>query len=426
MKGFAAVHTIGCRLNQADSALICGRLREDGWEIVEPTHPEIDLLVVNSCSVTGTAAQKSRQAVRKFRKTFPQCRIIVTGCSAEIDRKSWENEPAVDMIVSNPDKKKLIDMIAGMAAGFHYSIDERPGLVFAEKAKADFPFKSRAFIKAQEGCANFCTYCIVPYARGPERSRAWDELVADFKNLVDQGFPEIVLTGVNICAYEDHGRRLPELVDELCAIPGDFRVRLSSTEPHPGNRELIEVMARNPKVCRFLHLSLQHGADSILKAMNRHYTVEEYFEFVLAARAAIPDIHIGTDIIVGFPGETEELFAESCRNIENLEFSNIHIFSFSPRQGTPAATMPNQISTEIVKKRYVLLDKIAKASNRKFRQSQLHKSLPVIFEKKDKDIFSGWSDNYIHVSSNSPGLELHKITQVIPSTLTADGVANFI
>lgn len=422
MKGYAAVHTIGCRLNQADSALISGRLREDGWEIVEPFHDNIDLLIINSCSVTGTAAQKSRQAARKFRKKFPQCRIVVTGCSAEMDRKSWENESAVDLIVSNPDKKKLIDRITGLISEFRYSIDEQPGAVFIEKATADFPFKSRAFIKVQEGCENFCTYCIVPYARGPERSRSWDEVINDFKNLVRGGFPEIVLTGVNICAYEDNGRRLPELVDELCAVPGDFRIRLSSTEPHPGNRELIEVMARNPKICRFLHLSLQHGANNILKAMNRHYTVAEYFDFVTAARSAIPDIHIGTDIIVGFPGETDELFDESCVNIEKLGFANIHIFSFSPRQGTPAAIMKNQVHAGIVKERYARLNQIAKTSNLKFRQNQLNKPLLVIFEKNEKGIFSGWSDNYIHVNSNSPGLELHEIIKIIPSELTADGV----
>lgn len=429
MNRTAAIHTVGCRLNQADSALICGRLRLAGWRVVEADCGEkIDLLIINSCCVTGAAAQKSRQAARRFRKLHPGCRVILTGCSAEADYGQWLKEGVADLVVPNPDKKNIIALIHELFEGekpspVHFSMDEKHGGIFTENAAADFPFKSRAFIKIQEGCENFCSYCIVPYTRGPERSRAWNEIVGDFEQLLARGFHEIVLTGVNICAYRDGGRGLPELIDRLCSCPGSYRIRLSSTEPHPDNRELIGAMARNPRVCRFLHLALQHGSDAILRAMNRKYTAAQYREFAEAARRAIPGIHIGTDLIVGFPGETDELFEESCRLVREMNFANMHIFSFSPRKGTPAASMPDQAPPAAVKERYAKLQRIAAASKKNFHRSRLGIPVGVIFEKEENGIFTGWSDNYIHISSSRPGIRLHEITEAIPVRQTPEGLS---
>jgi threonylcarbamoyladenosine tRNA methylthiotransferase MtaB len=429
MNRTAAIHTIGCRLNQADSALICGRLRLAGWRVVETDCGEtVDLLIINSCSVTGAAAQKSRQAARRFRKLHPGCRVILTGCSAEADHRQWLRDGAADLVIPNPDKKNIIALIHELFEGekpspVRFSMEEKRGAIFTENAAADFPFKSRAFIKVQEGCENFCSYCIVPYTRGPERSRAWDEIVGDFEQLLARGFHEIVLTGVNICAYQDGGRGLPELIDTLCSRPGDYRIRLSSTEPHPDNRELIDAMARNPKVCRFLHLALQHGSDIVLRAMNRKYTAAGYREFAEAARAALPGIHIGTDLIVGFPGETDELFDESCRLVEEMKFANMHVFSFSPRQGTPAASMPGQVPSAVAKERYARLQEIAAASKKAFHRSQLGIPVGVIFEKEGNGVFSGWSDNYIHISSTRPGIRLHEITEIVPFRQADEGLA---
>ena len=274
--GNAAVFTLGCRLNQADSALICDRLKSDGWEIVRPEYSgRIDLLIINTCTVTAAASRKSRQAARRFRSKHQEACLLVTGCSAEIENSAWSKEEAVDIILTNPEKKEISSLVKDflqkktISSGHTFSIDQ-PLEIFKEKVGGNFPFKSRAFLKVQEGCNNFCTYCIVPYARGPERSRDWDEVIADFKQFIDNGFEEIVLTGVNICAYNDRGKTLNELIDALCSIPGDFRIRLSSTEPHPNNMNLLKTIAENPKVCRFLHLSLQHGCDEILKAMGRN------------------------------------------------------------------------------------------------------------------------------------------------------------
>lgn len=430
LSGNAAIYTIGCRLNQADSALVCDRLARDGWMIVElDSSPDIDLIIINSCSVTGTASQKSRQAARKFRRLYPNACIVVTGCSAEAENELWAKEDAIDIVLTNPQKKELSEHVRTFfedqrhISGLLKFSSNEPPEIFMENAESSFPFKSRAFLKVQEGCNNFCSYCIVPYTRGRERSRAWNEVIADFKQLLDSGFQEIVLAGVNICAYNDNGRRLPELLNALTAFDGRFRIRLSSTEPHPDNMKLLAVMAGSPKICRFLHLSLQHGTDEILRAMNRKYTIAEYADFINTARSMIPGIHLGTDIIAGFPGETDELFMKECDFIRQMAFANVHLFTFSPRQGTPAASMPDQVKSIAARGRYKQLTEITEASAAEFIKSQLHRKLQVIFESRDKHGgFTGWSDNYISVRCAGPEVKLHVITDVIPLKLTSGGI----
>ena len=425
--GNAAVFTLGCRLNQADSALICDRLKSDGWEIVRPEYAgTIDLLIVNTCTVTAAASRKSRQATRRFRAKHPEACILVTGCSTEIEKSAWSKEEAVDIILTNPEKKQISSLLKdflnkkSISSGKTFSIDQ-PLEIFKEKVGGNFPFKSRAFLKVQEGCNNFCTYCIVPYARGPERSRDWDEVTADFKQFIAKGFEEIVLTGVNICAYNDQGRTLNDLIEALCKIPGKFRIRLSSTEPHPKNIDLLKTIAKNPTVCRFLHLSLQHGCDEILKAMGRKYTTSEFASFIKEARRLIPGIHLGTDIIVGFPGETEEYFEQEIEFVKKMNFSNIHIFTYSKREKTPAATMPDQVPGNIANERRLRLVEIADKMKIDFIKSQLGKTLPVLFERKNKaGYFQGWSDNYINFICNDPNVKKHIITQMKAIEITKD------
>ena len=421
-----AAFTIGCRLNQADTALIFDRLVKEGFEVVENSFTgEIGVLIINSCTVTSSAAQKSRGAVRKFRKKHPECCIVLTGCSAEVDTELWEKELGVNLIVPNSEKKQLVKYLTQY---FSENTDVNDSLIvnvnrhihdtknhetFLEGATTANYFKSRAFLKIQEGCNNFCSYCIVPYARGRERSREFVELEADFRQLLAQGYKEIILTGVNVSSYYDERTKktLVDLVEYLANIDGDFRIRLSSTEPHKNNQNLLPMMVKNPKVCQFLHLSLQHGSDRILKTMNRHYTTAEYAEFVAEARRLMPNIHIGTDVIVGFPGETEEDFVEACQFIKETNFANIHIFTYSVRQGTPAATFKNQVSKNVAKERYNRLKHIAKNSANNYLQQQIGKTLRVLFEEKSPEgIVSGWSDNYVRVhcetkSSNDIVLE---------------------
>lgn len=417
---FATIHTIGCRLNQADTALIASRLLNAGWQVAEfVAGHQIQLVVINSCTVTAAAAQKSRQAVNRFRTLYPDACIVATGCSVEVDRDEWSQISSADVVIDNSQKRDIATIVENFLIDKKF-IDE-PRIVsnlnesklFNEISHAEFSGKARAVLKVQEGCNNFCSYCIVPYARGRERSRAWDEVLQEFKHLLKDGFQEIVFAGVNVCAYNDNGRKLPDLLQKITSLDGNFRIRLSSTEPHPGNMELLQTIAGNPKICRFLHLSLQHGTDDILRAMNRNYSLAEYAEFTCVARKLIPDLHLGTDIIVGFPGETEALFERQLQFITEQNFANIHIFSFSPRKGTPAADLPGRVDGRIVKVRYNKLSEVATVSARKFISGHIGKEMNVIFEKIDKKgVAHGWSDNYIAVECAENTLPLRQIISV--------------
>jgi len=423
----AAALTLGCRLNQTDTALIFDRLKRLGFEIVKPETAEaVDVLIVNTCTVTGTAAQKSRQAVRKYRRKHPESCIVVTGCSAEIEKSQWAKDEGVDILIPNTEKVNIIEHLT------RYWETHRPQLlldaaasfpdVFMENANGRFPFKSRALLKVQEGCNSFCSYCIVPYARGRERSRDWQEIIDEFQAMLDAGYREIVITGVNVCTYNDHGRRLVDLLEKLLAFSGDYRIRLSSTEPHPGNRDLLDVMAASSKICRFLHLSVQHGTDEILKAMNRKYTTSDFAEFVTCARRMIPDIHIGTDIIVGFPGETDELFADTCNFAREMSFANAHIFTYSPREGTPAATFPDQVPGNVAAQRHEILSAICEESAREFRRRLVGKTLPVLFEHRNRTgAYIGWSDNYVQVCSRDESLQPNTLAEVMIAGTLPDG-----
>ncbi|OGV42486.1 MAG: tRNA (N(6)-L-threonylcarbamoyladenosine(37)-C(2))-methylthiotransferase MtaB [Lentisphaerae bacterium GWF2_49_21] len=389
---------MGCRLNQADTALIFGRLKDAGYEIVEPdTDGPIDVIIINSCAVTASASQKSRQYVRACRRNHPEAKIIVTGCDSEVEKEFWKNEKSVDIYLPNPDKTRILDYINGPLPRQEAAMEK----IFLENTTGFYPFRNRAFIKIQEGCDAYCTYCIVPYARGPERSREHKEIICEFRKLLEHGHKEIVLTGVNISTYRDGKLGLGEIVSELLAIEGDFRIRLSSTEPHIENRKLIGIMKNNPKLCRFLHLPLQHGANEILKLMGRKYTAEEFADFANEAISSVPGIHLGTDVICGFPGETEQFFEKSCRFIESIPFANLHVFSFSPRKGTPAADFDDKLKPAEMKVRHQKLEALEDMLASRFLDSQIGITLKILIEKVRKNGESeGWSDNYIRVISH--------------------------
>ena len=405
----AVIYTLGCRLNCADTALLTSRLELAGYTVVSEQQTDFDLAVINSCAVTAEAVRKSRQTLRKLKKNNPQAAFLVTGCAVEVNAEQFRTDGA-DYVLTNPDKKDLTAILAGMTAANKSSGECREN--FQELVTSSFPFRSRAFVKIQEGCNNFCTYCIVPYVRGRERSRKFAEVLDDCRQLIDSGFPEIVLTGVNTCAYSDDGKTLGELIHSIAELPGDFRIRLSSTEPHFNNRNLIDIMAETPKVCRFLHLSLQHGCDRILKAMNRHYTSSQYADFVAEAREKIPGLHIGTDIIAGFPGETDDDFAVCAEFVQKMQFANAHIFTYSPRPGTPAATMPDRPDGKTAGLRAARLREITAISKQEFINSQLGTELQVIFETASNGMLHGWSDNYIAVSVPENSAEKGCITTV--------------
>ena len=411
----ATIITLGCRLNHADTALLSSRLQNAGYELVSDCSCHPELIVLNSCAITAEAERKSRQQIRKLRRDNPFARIAVAGCAAEIDPEKFL-ECGADMIFTNPDKKSFPSRACGTLSS------DLPAENFSENSFSLFPFRTRAFIKIQEGCDNFCSYCIVPYVRGRSRSRNFAETVADCCNAIRSGFPEIVLTGVNTCNYHDDGKNLADLIREVAAIPGEFRIRLSSTEPHPDDMSIPELIADPAnKLCRFLHLSMQHGSDPVLKAMRRNYCAEKFISFVQNIRKSVPDIHIGSDFIVGFPGETEEDFERLIEVVNEVKFANIHPFIYSIRPGTPAAGMPGQIPSPVAKERMHRLIAASEKCAGEFAASQVGKKLPVIFEQESRDGFlHGWSDNYLDVSVPAGSMPTGKIVKL---TATPENLA---
>lgn len=412
----ASVVTLGCRLNQADSALLCDRLRRCGFQIVDEDYEESpNLVIVNSCTVTATAARKTRQLLTSIRHKHPYAYIILTGCAAEVDEELKEDSD-FDILLTKAEKKNLESILERRFNIQHHdykpseTVDET---VFKEDAVAYFPFKSRANLKIQEGCNNFCTYCIVPYARGRERSRDVEEIMADFKQLLEAGFHEIVITGVNVCNYNCGGLDLVGLLEKLIAVEGDFRIRLGSTEPGEILPRVIDLMASTPKICDFLHLPLQAGTDEILKAMGRKYTLAEYKSMIDCARSKMPHIHIGSDLIVGFPGETAELFEQSCEFVKSMHFANLHVFPFSPRKGTKAEKLPGRIPVEEMVRRVEATKPIKAACAAEFAKSLIGTELSVLFERTlANNGYEGWSSNYVKVRTRSQKSILKEIHTV--------------
>ncbi len=402
-KKTAAIITLGCRLNQADSALITSRLRKMNFEIVSAdSSSSPNLIFVNSCAVTAIASKKSRQALKAIREENPQSFIVMIGCSANVDSKQLEKMGECDLILTNEQKKDIEKILPRYLADL--KVEKSPAIkkstdknIFFEHADSAFPFKSRAILKIQEGCENFCSYCIVPFSRGKERSRDLEETVADFQQLVQSGFHEIVLSGVNICNYRCKKYNLTDLIERLLEIPGDYRIRLSSTEPSEIVPDLIHCIAAHPdKICRFLHLPAQHCCDAVLKAMKRRYSVADYLAMVKMAKENIPDIHLGTDLIVGFPGETDDFFQESCDNIRKVGFANIHIFPFSPRPGTEAEKMTDRPTGEILEQRLETMRTIKAESADNFIHSLYgHSEMVLVETKNENGICEGWSGNYV-------------------------------
>ena len=394
----ALIITLGCRLNAADSALLTGRLQKAGYTVLDPDVPEgtPDLIIINSCAVTAEAVRKSRQTARHYRKKFPAARIAVTGCGAETDEEKWRKDDAADAVLPNPAKRDLQALTGGQSFTGGNSFEQKSD-VFTEGVFGQFPFRSRAFIKIQEGCNNFCTYCIVPFVRGPARSRAFQEVLDDCRHAIRNGFAELVLTGVNTACYRDGKYHLGDLISAISDLPGDFRIRLGSTEPDAKHPEWLESLRGNDKICRFLHLSLQHGSDPILRKMNRHYTAQEFADFAARARDVLPGLSLGTDVIAGFPGETEELFEESRTFIRKMDFANTHIFRYSPRPGTKAAAFPDRPSAADSLRRSELLKQDADLAAARFAQAHAGLEVPVIFEEVRDGFLYGWTDHYLQV-----------------------------
>lgn len=353
----AAFATLGCRLNQFETDALVGRFAESGWEIV-PFDREADLYVINTCTITGKGEQKSRHIVNKARRRNPEALIAVTGCSVEYDADRYRALDGVDLIVDNAHKSALPELVA-------VQLEEIPGGTEQEDRFAfhtgRHSLHTRAMIKIQDGCNNFCSFCIVPHVRGRAVSLSAAEVRAELERTIALGYKEIVLTGVNISRWQEGERDFADLVEQLLAVPGDFRLHLPSVEPDPAVERLLPLFS-HPKLVRHLHICIQSGSETVLKRMRRRHTAAELLTLTGRLRAIDPLFNISADIITGFPGESDEEFAQTIALLQKLHLSHIHTFKYSPRKGTAAAAMEDQIPEKIKKARSQAVRRLAAAS----------------------------------------------------------------
>jgi threonylcarbamoyladenosine tRNA methylthiotransferase MtaB len=364
-----------------------GLFKEHGYSIGD-FDEYADVYIINTCSVTHLGEKKSRQLIRRAARLNPKAVIAVTGCYAQVAPEEVAGIEGVDIIVGTKDRHKIVDLVENVLSE-HKRINIVSNIMEANEFE-DIPLfsapgRTRAFLKIQEGCTNFCTYCIIPYARGPLRSRRLASIAAEADKLTKLGFKEIVLTGIHLGAY---GRDLEEDIDladavkTVLAVPGLMRLRLGSLESIELSPELLELMQKDVRFCQFLHLPLQAGDNYVLKAMNRHYTTEEYKKLTQNIRAKLPDAAISTDLIVGFPGETEEMFQNSLKFVQTMDFAKMHIFPFSPRQGTPAANFNDQVPEETKKQRAHQMQAAAEEMAHAYQLRFVGRELPVSLKQK--------------------------------------------
>lgn len=431
MKGKrVALATLGCKVNQYDSAALAAIFRERGYRQVAFTDLA-DVYIINTCTVTHLGDRKSRQLVRRAVRTNPGALIVVTGCYAQVYPEKVAVLPGVDLIVGTGDRAKIVDLVEATVKGagpVQVVSSLAPGCAFEEITALPLHERTRAFLKIQEGCHNFCTYCIVPYARGPLRSRRPENILAAARALVAAGYKEIVLTGIHTGAYGQDltgGITLAGLLSRLALIPGLARIRLSSIEPHDITLELVETLTGSPVFCRHLHVPLQSGDNQVLQRMGRRYTAGEYARLVQVLRENIPGLGLTTDVMVGFPGETSEQFNHTYQFLRETSFSRLHVFKYSPRPGTAAANLPEQVEPGRKEKRSRRLIKLSEQLAVNFAASLLGEKLEVLVERRlpAKDgWYEGFSDNYVRVAL--PGYEglIGEIVYVIAEEVQDTGI----
>ncbi len=383
-----AFETLGCKLNQAETETLARNFSNAGHHLVKQLE-DADIYILNTCTVTQTADSKSRHLIRQARRRNPIARIVVTGCYAERAPLDLENLDEAVIVVGNQGKMSLIKRL------------EKEGYLTktlsSSPSEADSIFRTRAFIKIQDGCQNFCAYCVVPHVRTLEKSEPYNEIIEQVKQRVKEGCQEVVLTGTRIGAYNYNGLRLKDLVERILSETDIRRLRLSSLQPQELSIELLKLWQDN-RLCPHFHLSLQSGSDAVLNRMHRRYSTFDYEKTVARIRTIVPEVAITTDVIVGFPGETNKEFEECVNFCRRLNFARIHVFPFSPRSGTEAAKMEGQIPAKIKKERTRLMLEVAEESARNFRELFNGEELDVLWEKQTgQGVWSGITGNYIRV-----------------------------
>lgn len=420
-----AFYTLGCKVNQADTASMENLFLRSGHQLVS-FDGEADVYIINTCVVTNTGQRKSRQTIHRAIRKNPNALIVVTGCYPQTAAEEVKAIAGVDMIIGNQDRAQIVQLVEERLA--HRQTDTLDAVhkltastAFEEMAAGDITDKTRAFLKIQEGCNQFCTYCIIPYARGPLRSRSLESIRTETQRLISAGFKEIVLIGIHLGCYgkeNPDGPTLYDAVKTVLDVPGVQRLRLGSLESVEVEPRLLTLMQEDARFCRHLHLPLQSGCDKTLQAMHRPYTTVKFKTLLADIKTKVPDIAITTDVIVGFPGETEADFETTCKFAESCGFSKMHIFPFSARKGTPAEKFAGAVTEAVKKERADILGRIDETMHKAFLQAMVGQTAEVLFEQPaGEDYFEGLTGNYQRVFVKSGGRNFSG--EILPVKITA-------
>ena len=400
--------TLGCKVNQFETETMEGLFRARGYDVV-PFEERADVYVINTCSVTHLSDRKSRQLIRRAVRTNPAACVAVTGCYAQVAPEEIRALDGVRVVIGTKERARIVDYVeASLRAdtGVAGTItDIMQARVFEDIPLHALPHRTRAFLKIEDGCQNFCTFCIIPYARGPVKSRELSAVAREMRLLVDAGFHEVVLTGIHLGAYGIDLAERPTLADACrtaLAEEGLRRLRLGSLESVELSADLLELMRTEPRFAAHLHLPLQAGSDAVLRAMNRHYTTAQFAQLVMEVRAAVPGVAISTDIIVGFPGETEADFAEGMDFVRRMGFARMHVFPYSARRGTPAARRTDQVPPMVRKERAARMQALAEELAEGYHRSMLGSVAEVLFETQEDGVTDGLTETYVRVYTDAP------------------------
>ncbi len=422
-----AFYTLGCKVNQYETEAMKNLFEKNGFYIVDNSD-DADIFIINSCTVTSASDRKTRQMIRKFKKNKENSIMILTGCYSQNHGEELKNNQNIDIIIGTKEKSKILEITNDY---INKHIKHKEILEFEKNEDyeefdiIDWESRTRANIKIQDGCNQYCSYCIIPYVRGPSRSRNREEIIKEIKNLADKNYKEIIINGINLTSLgkDDDNGNLIDLVKEIDKLDIKSRIRFGSLEANIINDDMLRIISNNDVFAKHFHLSLQSGSNSILKRMNRKYTKEEFYEKVKLIRKYIPDCGITTDIIVGFPGETDEEYNESYDFVEKVGFSRIHVFKFSPREGTRAYKMKDRVNGKIKNIRSGKMIELGERLEREFCQRFIGNEVEVLFETKNKNgFYEGYTSNYLHFKYKSNKnlenkLEKHFVKNVSDNTL---------
>ena len=423
--------TLGCKVNQYETNAMAQKFLEKGYQIIEEITPENedikpDICIINTCTVTNMSDRKSRQMLRRMKEKNPSTIVVAVGCYAQVAKEELSKIPEIDLVLGNNEKVEIVKHVEEYTNNHINNVeldDVMYSKEFSDFGNVTYTEKTRAVIKIQDGCDRFCSYCIIPYARGRVRSRKPENIISEITQIASKGIKEVVITGIHIASYgKDFAMskdskltnyRLIDLLEEINEIQGIQRIRLGSIEPLLITVEFVERLKKLEKICHHFHLSLQSGCDETLKRMNRRYTTEQFKEIVRLLRNAYSDVNLTTDIIVGFPGETDEEFNKTYQFLKEIKFYKMHIFKYSPRKGTKAAVMPNQINGDIKEERSKKLIELSDRNEIEYNKSYIGKNVEVLFEEEKDGMYKGHTQNYIMVYCQSKEKLDNKIIDVV-------------